>query len=111
MDKYVDGLHGAIVNGPIVFVGTADIHVADVSDKLTPVALGDRDDTVHLGDGKNLLVLGNGNDTVQVGNGANTITWLEGHWISTSRRTQMWRAWIIPSRSIPTAQRWRVPLN
>ena len=37
--------------------------------------------------------------------------WLEGHWISTSRRTQMWRAWIIPSRLIPTAQRWRVPLN
>ena len=37
--------------------------------------------------------------------------WLEGHWISTSRRTQMWRAWIIPSRSIPTAQRWRVPLH
>ena len=37
--------------------------------------------------------------------------WLEGRWISTSRRPQMWRAWIIPSRSIPTAQRWRVPLH
>jgi hypothetical protein len=37
--------------------------------------------------------------------------WLEGHWISTSRPPQMWRAWIIPSRSIPTAQRWRVPLH
>ena len=31
--------------------------------------------------------------------------------ISTTRRTQMWRAWIIPSRSMPTAQRWRVPLH